>query len=445
MDMGHRPEDRAAPADYVVVGASHKTSSAAMRDRLFIEDGDVPGVLAVLRQGGFDQALIVSTCDRVELHGAAVDPDRAIAVARDLLSRRLGGQDLADGEFFHLTGAAAARHVFAVAASLESVVVGESEVLGQLKTAHGVARDAGGVGREIERLMQHAYAAAKDVRANTMIAEGPVSLATAAVQAARNLFGDLDDVSALLIGPAEMGMLMLDQFRNGGLRRVTVAASNVARGQALARIVEGHSVTYDDIPAALVGADLVICAAGIGRPMISAALLQDALRARRRKPVFVLDVAIPNDVDPDVASLDDAFLFDLDHLESISRSNRQSRDAAAAEAWQMIDRHLTLFQDSRAERDAVPVVADLRAHFDAVRTEVLSENPQGDADEITRRLVNRLLHTPSLALRAAARDEGIDSPVVAVARRMFGLAPGKQAENDKPETDGDGSSGSEDE
>tara|TARA_R110002110_G_scaffold85816_2_gene223566 strand:- start:156656 stop:157978 length:1323 start_codon:yes stop_codon:yes gene_type:complete len=440
--MAHRPEDRAAPADYVVVGASHKTSSAALRDRLFIEDADVPAVLVALQLGGFDQALVISTCDRVEFHGAAVDPDRAVATARQILRQRAGSAD--DG-FFDLRGADATRHVFAVAASLESVVVGESDVLGQLKSAHALARDAGGVGSELESLLQHAYGAAKDVRANTAIAEGPVSLATAAVQAARNLFGSLDDVSALLIGPAEMGMLMLDQFRNGGLRRVTVAAGNASRGQAMARIVEGHSVTYDDLPAALVGADLVICAAGLGRPMITAAMLQDALRARRRKPIFVLDVAIPNDADPEIAGLEDAFLFDLDNLESISRSNRESRDAAMADAGQTIERHITAFQAARAERDAVPVVADLRAHFEAVRTEVLADNSHDDADEITRRLINRLLHVPSRTLRAAARDAGADNPMSDAARNMFGLGPDTETKQDQPKADGNAPAGSEDE
>jgi glutamyl-tRNA reductase len=440
--MGHRPKYGAAPADYVVVGASHKTSSTALRDRLFIEDAEVPAVLAALRHGGFDQALVISTCDRVEFHGAAVDPDRAVAAGRQILGQRAEG--VAE-EFFDLTGLEAARHVFAVAASLESVVVGESDVLGQLKSAHKMARDAGAIGSEFESLMQHAYGAAKDVRANTAIAEGPVSLATAAVQAARNLFGSLDDVSALLIGPAEMGMLMLDQFRNGGLHRVTVAAGNTSRGQAMARIVEGHSVTYDDLPTALVGADLVICAAGLGRPMITAAMLQNALRARRRKPIFVLDVAIPNDADPEIAGLEDAFLYDLDHLESISRSNRGSRDAAMTEAEQTIERHLSTFQASRAERDAVPVVADLRAHFEAVRIEVLSDNPHDDTDEITRRLINRLLHAPSQTLRAAARDVGADNPISGAARNMFGLGPDSQAKQDQPKTDGIASAGSEDE
>jgi len=440
--MGHRPEHRAAPADYVVVGASHKTSSAALRDRLFIEDADVPAMLTALRQGGFDQALVISTCDRVEFHGAAIDPDRAVGTAREVLRRRAGG---AADEFFDLTGMEAARHVFAVAASLESVVVGESDVLGQLKSAHALARDAGSIGRELESLMQHAYGAAKDVRANTAIAEGPVSLATAAVHAARNLFGNLENVAALLIGPAEMGVLMLDQFRNGGLRRVTVAAGNASRGQAMARIVEGHSVTYDDIPEALIGADLVICAAGLGRPMVTAAMLRDALRTRRRKPIFVLDVAIPNDADPDIADLEDAFLYDLDNLESISRSNRESRDAAMADAWQTIDRHITVFRDARAERDAVPVVADLRAHFEDTRAGILADNPHGDANEISRRLINRLLHKPSQILRAAARDTGADNPLSDAARDMFGLTPEKNVNQANPETDGKAPTGSEDE
>ena len=316
--MGHRPESGAAPADYVVVGANHKTSSVTLRDRLFVEGADVPALLARLRTGGFNEAIIVSTCDRVEVHGAAVDPVCAAAAGRDLLASRAGGYEgLPGGAIFDLTGDAAVRHVFAVAASLESVVVGEAEVLGQIKAAHAKAAEGGGAGTALESLMQQAYAAAKKVRAETAIAEGPVSMAAAAVKAAGSLFGRLENVSALLVGPSEMGILMVDHFRGGGLRRVTVAARNASRAAALAQIVDGHSVTYDDIPDALVDADLVIGAAGLGRHMITAEMLRAALRARRRKPVFVLDVAIPGDADPRIADLDDVFLYDLDNLEAI--------------------------------------------------------------------------------------------------------------------------------
>ena len=422
--MGHRPERGAAPADYVVVGANHRSSSVSLRDRLFVDDADVPGVLATLADGGFDEAILVSTCDRVEVHGVAGDPARAASTARDLLRARAGGDvETGGGTIVELQGDAAVRHVIAVAASLESVVVGEAEVLGQIKTAHARAKEAGGTGPALESLMQRAYAAAKDVRTNTAIAEGPVSMATAAVKAAAGLFGTLENVSALLIGPSEMGLLMVDHFQNGGLRRITVAGRTAARGAALAQIVGGHSTTYDAIPEALTGSDLVIGAAGLGRHMITADMVRTALRARRRKPIFVLDVAIPGDADPAIAELEDAFLYDLDHLEAIARSNRESRDAALQAAWQLVDSHVDAFRAMQAERDAVPVVAELRAYFEAIRDEILASAPQADADDVTRRLINRLLHTPSGALRDAARDGGAENAVAEAARRMFGLKP----------------------
>jgi len=152
-------------------------------------------------------------------------------------------------------------------------------------------------------------------------------------------------------------------------------------------------------------------------------MVRTALRARRRKPIFVLDVAIPGDADPAIAELEDAFLYDLDHLEAIARSNRESRDAALQAAWQLVDSHVDAFRAMQAERDAVPVVAELRAHFEAMRDEILASAPQADADDVTRRLINRLLHTPSGALRDAARDGGAGNAVAEAARRMFGLKP----------------------
>ncbi|MBO21287.1 MAG: glutamyl-tRNA reductase [Rhodospirillaceae bacterium] len=434
--MGHRPESGAAPADYVVVGANHKTSSVTLRDRLFVEGADVPALLARLRTGGFNEAIIVSTCDRVEVHGAAVDPVCAAAAGRDLLASRAGGYEgLPGGAIFDLTGDAAVRHVFAVAASLESVVVGEAEVLGQIKAAHAKAAEGGGAGTALESLMQQAYAAAKKVRAETAIAEGPVSMAAAAVKAAGSLFGRLENVSALLVGPSEMGILMVDHFRGGGLRRVTVAARNASRAAALAQIVDGHSVTYDDIPDALVDADLVIGAAGLGRHMITAEMLRAALRARRRKPVFVLDVAIPGDADPRIADLDDVFLYDLDNLEAIARSNRDMRDAAMQAAWAIVDDHVDAFRVRQAEREAVPVVAELRTRFGAVRDTLLTEYPRADAEEATRRLINRLLHEPSAALREAARTTGAENPVAETARRLFALAD-NQSDDDTERREG---------
>jgi glutamyl-tRNA reductase len=426
--MGHRPADRAAPADFVVVGASHKSSTAIARDRLFVEDGDIPDVIARLRGEGFDQVQVMSTCDRVEFQGAARDPARAVAAARALLDGRAGGPPGSVEGVYALQGRDAVRHIFAVAASLESAVVGESEVLGQFKAAHARARAAGAVGREFDHLLRCAYSAAKDVRTSTTIAEGPVSLANAAIHAVRGLFGDLGRISALLVGPGDMGVLMLEAFQNAGLRHVTIAGASATRARAIARGFDAHAIAYDDLSSALAGADLLIGAAGTGQVMLTPEMVADALRARRRRPVFVLDVAIPGDADPAIGALEDAFLYDLDDLESIAHTNRAARDAAADEAWELIDRHVRAFEDATAEREADPDVADLRARFEDIRADVLANAGDADAEEVTRRLVNRLLHEPSRALRDAARRS--ERSVADAARVIFGLAPSDDAPRD---------------
>jgi len=434
--MAPHPDTRMAPADFVVVGASHKTSSTALRDRLFVATADEPAILAALRNGGFDQVLVVSTCDRVEFQGYASDVEQAFHTVRALLQMRAGGETLEPGSVYALRGRDAVRHVFAVASSLESAIVGEAEILGQLKEIHERTRFAGALGMELDNLFQKAFSAAKDARTNTAIAEGPLSLANAALHSIRNLFGDLDEVSALLLGPGEMGGLMLDHFRQHGLRHVVVAGPTAERAASAARAHDAHATTYDVLPAALERADLVIGAAGTGQEIVTATMMRQAIRARRRKPVFILDVAVPADAAREITSLEDVFLYDLDDLEVIARSNQAARDAAAQEAWLIVDHHADAFMEMAAERDAGPEVADIRAYFEKMRSDVLAEHGQTDAAEVTRRLINRLLHRPSEVLRAAARDPGDHNSVAQVARRLFAL------DENHPSGDDDPSSGS---
>ena len=410
-----------APADFVVVGASHKTSSTAVRDRLFVDSADEPDVLSELRAQGFGEVVVISTCDRVEIHGLAADRDGAIGAARALLESRLGGQPVEPGAIAASTGRDAVRHLFAVAASLESVVIGEPEVLGQVKQAHDRARTLAMSGPALDTLFQRAFSAAKDVRSGTVIAEGPISLANAALRAVRNLFGSLDEVSALLVGPGEMGALMLDHFRASGLRTVTVAGPTTERAAAAGRAHSAYAVTYDELNACLPSMDLVICAAGTGRILLNPPMVEDVLRTRRRDPVFILDVAIPSDADRAIVDLEDVFLYDLDDLEAVARQNQAARAAAAEEAWRIVDRHVDAFERASAERGAAGPVSELREHFEAVRTEVMSQANGADTAEVTRRLVNRLLHEPSRALRDAAREDGAASATAEAARRLFDL------------------------
>jgi len=438
--MAPHPDKRMAPADFVVVGASHKTCSTALRDRIFVAPADEPAVLAALRNGGLEQAVVVSTCDRVEFLGCAPDPKKAFQTARALIEMRLGGETLEPDAIYEMRGHDAVRHTFAVASSLESAIVGEAEVLGQLKEVHARVRASGALGADLDNLFQKAFSAAKDARTNTAIAEGPLSLANAALQSIRNLFGDLDDVSALLIGPGEMGGLVLDHFRQYGLRYVVVAGPTPDRAASAARAYDAHAATFDELPAALERADLVIGAAGTGREIVTAQMMQQAIRARRRKPVFILDVAVPADAEREITSLEDVFLYDLDDLEMIARSNRAARDAAAQEAWEIVERHADAFMNDAAERVVGSEVSDMRSYFEKMREDILAEDRSLDAEEATRRLINRLLHQPSEALRAAARDSEDDNMIAEAARRLFAMDDNdRSGEDDMSDGAGQGS------
>ncbi|MBL8832068.1 MAG: glutamyl-tRNA reductase, partial [Rhodospirillales bacterium] len=281
------------PARLGVVGANHRSSSAATRDALFVPDGEARGFLSGLRRAGLSQALLISTCDRVEVQFAAADMDAARAAVRDAFAGRLG-RDPA-GEIYAHEGDAALRHVFAVASSLDSQVVGEPQVLGQVKAAHALAREMGLTGPELDAALERAYAAAKRVRSETAIGERPVSLAAAAAAVARDVHGEPSRCSALLVGLGEMGELLVEHFRRAGLRQIAVTAPSAARAADLARRLEAHAVPFAELPAAVARADLVVTALGTGRPAIDPQTALSALRARRQRPILFLDLGVPDD------------------------------------------------------------------------------------------------------------------------------------------------------
>ncbi|HXQ66493.1 MAG TPA: glutamyl-tRNA reductase [Alphaproteobacteria bacterium] len=408
-----------APAQFVVVGANHRSSSVELRDRIFVEDAAAPAVLGRLREEGLRQALVLSTCDRVEVQGFAEDPELVRAAVARVLAERAGLEQAAlERQLYLHTDEAALRHIFAVAASLDSAIVGEPQVLGQLKAAHRTARDAGTIGSELEAALQAAYAAAKRVRNETRIAEGPVSIVATAVELAREVHGDLGSLGGLLIGTGDMGQLMAEELLGAGLARVTVAAPQAARAEALARQLDGHYTDFATLAVALVEADVVIACAGTGRYLVTGEMMEQALRRRRRRPVYLIDLGVPSDIEPAVNRIDDAYLYDLGDLERAALAGQANRVAAAEEAWHILDEALALFARGRAERGAVPTLVALRRHFEQVREQVLAEIGEGNAAEATRLLVNRILHEPSEALRAIAAEEG-SSASRALAERLI--------------------------
>jgi len=408
-------------ASYFVIGISHRTWTGSLRDRLVTEPGEVPAALDRLREAGLTQAVWLATCDRVEVVAADPHPaGAALAVARVMAARAGVDDGELAGPLRTLTGLEAVRHVFAVASSLDSQVVGEPQVLGQLKAAYRQSVAAGLAGSELEALMQAAFAVAKRVRSETAITERPTSIAAAAVDIARDLHGDLVRRKGLLIGLGDMGLLMVDQLREAGLGALTVTTPVDARAEAAARRLGCHYAPFADLETVLAGADVVISAVGLGRRIVTADPVIAALRRRRRQPIFIIDAALPTDVDPAVGEIDAAFVYDLADLERVALRGRVSREAAAAAAWAMVEHAVAGFGRDRAERAATPIVAALRRHFDAERRRVLADGAGPDPDEATRRLVNRLLHAPCEALRRlAAEPDGIGLAERAAAERLL--------------------------
>lgn len=418
---------------YLVVGVSHRTGTAALRERLFVDEAGQTELLAALRAAGISQGLVLSTCDRTELHAIADDPTKTAAAMRDILARqgRVTAADIA-AQGYELIGDVALRQLFAVASSLDSVVVGEPQVLGQVKDSHRLATSLGMMGPQLEATLRAAYGAAKRVRSETAIGARPVSIAAAAIQMARGVHGDLARCAALLLGGGEMGELMAAQLRQSGLAHLTVLHKSAPRGALIAHRLGGHVRPFEELAAALADADIVIAALGDERQTVTTAAIKQALRARRQRPMICIDSAVPGDIEPAVHDLDGAFRFDLGDLERLAVEGQSSRAAAADPAWAIVEAEVAAFAAGAAVRQAVPAVVTLRRHFETVRDQVVAENPGADAAAVARLLVNRLLHAPSAVLRELAANATVDegAELVAIERlltRLFGSAEVERA------------------
>jgi glutamyl-tRNA reductase len=412
---------------YLIVGVSHRSGTAALRERLIVDEAGQTELLADLRAAGLGQGLVLSTCDRSELHTIAGDPTATAALLKALLARRAGvaPADIA-AQGYELTGAAALRHLCAVASALDSVVIGEPQVLGQIKESQRLSVAAGMMGAQLAALLRAAYAVAKRVRSETAIGERPVSIAAAAIQMARGVHGDLARCSALLLGGGEMGELMAEHLRQAGLARIVVVHRTSARAALIAHRLQAHWRPLEELAAALADADIVISALGDERQAVTAAAIKQALKERRQRPMLCIDSAIPGDIEAAVHDLDGAFRFDLGDLERLALAGQTSRSAAAAPAWAIVDSETAAFAVAQTGREAVPAVVALRRHFEALRDQVVADNPGAAAADVARLLVNRLLHAPSAALRDLATDAAVDAggELMAIERllsRLFGL------------------------
>lgn len=425
------PQSVSRPATFArpySVGATHRTADARLREALFVEEASLEEAYRALIQAGLAPAAMISTCDRVELHGMSPEPEAAALKAEAFLAERAGvSPSRIEGAVYRLYDADAIHHLYRVAAALESQMVGEAQILGQLKSSVARAQAAGALDAEADRMFQTAFQVAKRVRSQTRIGEGAVSVAAAAVRVAGDLFGDLSRRRGLLIGLGEAAEVMLEQFERAGLTYFDqTGPSRRTERQALRA---GRNFTpFERLEQALAGADVVVTAGGLGRYLVDQPVVEAALKRRKRRPILLLDCGVPSDVDPAVDALDEAFRYTLADVEKLAERGQLDRKAEAAEAARMVEAAVIEWRRAQAEREGVPALIALRDHFEETRAQVLEAHPRADAEEATRLLVNRLLHRPSEALRAIAGDGAAadlrDTVTVnRVLARLFGVGP----------------------
>ena len=431
---GATPEAAAHPAASLLsLGLTQEAVSPDLGARLFAEDPDPAAFQMRLREARLSDVLALATCERIEVFAASPGPDTAGAILGALAAATGVEAAALSDQARQRHGEAALARLFAVAASMDSQVLGEPLILGQVRECHRAAAALGLVGPGLEACLEAAYAAAKRVRSETEIGRYPVSIAAAALLVARDVHGELKRCKALLIGLGEMGEFMGGELKAAGLRDMVVVHPSAARARAAAQRLACHHRPWDELEEALAGADIVVGALGTGGFSVTAPQAERALRARRREPIYFIDAAVPQDFEPSVNELDGAFVYDLEDLERIALSGLASRERALEAAQAILAEELEAFLRRHAARGAVPSLVALRRHFEAVRAEVLAEGDLG-AEEATRRLVNRLLHDPMVSLRTAAEAGRGDAELAAAIKTLFGIEDAGDAPRSGPES-----------
>lgn len=405
---------------FLIVGANHRSAGVTLRDRIFVDDDTVPLFLSALRDAQIIQGIVLSTCDRVEVMTFSDDVDQDYDAIKKVMSEHA---DLSSNEATSLTAIKdneAIGYLFRIASSLESVVVGEPQILGQVKACHRLARNEDMISSELEGLLQAAYTAAKRVRTETAIGERPVSIAAVAVGVARDVHGRLENANALIIGRGDMGEVIGGELIRANIGSLSVADIGSRSSSALATQLRARHIAENDLSNALADADIVVTAMGGRSLALTADMVRGALKTRRFRPQFIVDAGLPGDVEPSVDRLDDAFLYDLQDLERLAIEGLENRVTEADAAAFIVREEVTRYGQDRQARKAAPALSALRSHVNALRNQALMD-ADGDAERATHMLMQRLLHTPSERLRTkAAAGENIEIAEDLI-RDLFGI------------------------
>lgn len=423
----------------LALGLNHQTAPLAVRERLAIAPAALPVALRDLgARPGVAEVALLSTCNRTEVycrveHGAEHRPESWLAEFAHLQPEHLHPH-----LYLHQNDAAV-RHLFRVAVGLDSMILGEPQILGQVKQAWQAARSQGTLKATLDRLFQQTFAVAKRARSETRIGSQPVSVAFAAVRLAQQVFAQLDQASVLLVGAGDTIELAARHLTEHKVRQLLVANRTLAHAQDLAQRFGGEALPLAELDRHLARVDIVLSATASPAPVLDRGMVQSALRQRRHRPMFLLDLAVPRDIDPAVATLDDAFLYDVDALEQVIEENRRSRRAAATQAEAIIDLQVEHYLSWWRACDNQDALRRLRASGESTRDAVLAraeallaqgKDPQQALEYLAHTLTNKLLHAPSVMLREAAQQG--DRALLDSAVRLLGAAetPESRHKND---------------
>ncbi|MBM3761081.1 MAG: glutamyl-tRNA reductase [Acidobacteria bacterium] len=415
-----------------ICGLSHRTAPVEVRERLALPAPTIPAALTELNhQHGVKESLILSTCNRVELALTLEDSANLNEALAEFIQKQ-GGTTLAavDPYLYKLEGRDAVRHLFRVASSLDSMVVGEPQILGQLKDAYSLAKEMGTVSSHLEQLVTRAFHVAKRVRSETEIGESAVSVSYAAVELARDIFGNLAGSKVMLIGAGKMSELAARHLRNTGAKQIYVTNRTYDRAVELAKLFDGWIVDFASFRQTLPSVDIIITSTGAREPILTREDMRVVMKARRNKPVFIVDIAVPRNVEPAVNEIDNVFLYDIDDLQKVVERNLKGRAEAAEHAARIIEEEIQWIESRMREREVSPAIVSLHGRLEEIRATEFERHrgklgtingAQEEAIEaLTRGIINKIAHGAIAELRRQGA-QGDPSLAIETIRRIFRL------------------------
>ncbi|MBW2265797.1 MAG: glutamyl-tRNA reductase [Deltaproteobacteria bacterium] len=416
----------------VAIGLNHKTAPVEVRERLAFSKEDTEKVLEAMQQNAYvDEIALFSTCNRVEFLLTTPDPANAVEAVKDFMAEfKATPRQVFESALYVRSGDDATKHIFCVASSLDSMVVGEPQILGQLKESYAEACDHGTCGVILNRLMHRSFSVAKRVRTETGIGDHAVSISYAAVELGRKIFAELDDKAVLLLGAGEMAELAVEHLVNNRARPIFVANRTFERGVELAERFGGTAIRFEEIRDYLKEVDIVISSTGAQQYVLVRDDFKGLMRARKNRPLFFIDIAVPRDIDPEINRVSNVYVYDIDDLKNAIQENIDERKQAAVKGERIVDAAVIQFRNWFQGLEVVPTIVGLREKMEQIRQkelkktfgslDSLSDEDRAAIDTLTAALVNKILHNPTVFLKKNANKDK-KSIYLEITRKLFNL------------------------